>query len=662
MANKTISDLNELTTVSNSDVLLVETNTETFKVTKENLLKEVNTQLNTKSNVKHTHDEYVTESELNNKGYLTSHQDISGLQTKTDFEKIGHKKTNYYLEWIPNEYIETDGTVASYNGWERTAFVTISKGEQILIAESTCNIDYYCCFYDANDSKVSAFAIPVGDSIVNIPNGAVKFRVSKPENETLIIRNQLFDNFYSKCAVLNVRDKKIEITNSEDGLSFQIKIPKDTGISVYHHSLGKYFLEDCVINYVKPEDFRHALSFNVLIDIDTMTLKVVPYYGNGRIYTLAPSEYMLFTLYIERNIVITSLPDSYYKNVVVTSDLTPIKNDIELLKNIQAPVGHLISQSKRSYNNWSTHEFPNTVLNLAICTDVHADKENLSRFIIFTNEYSALLDEKICLGDMVGSKFSDDFNYWGEVEGSENILCVIGNHDTWRNDSNEPITDKTQVYNKFLANNINRWGVVQPSNAEINGYNYYYKDYPESLIRIIFLDDNYYDDNQHNWFVETLNNAREQGYHVLACEHQQPTKNLVSINSNFESLDYDYTQLVVNKRYQDRVDAIDTFISQGGTFVSWLSGDAHYDNFGLYKGTSGNQLSLVFENTSCDDYWGDSKRVRGEKSQDSFNIVSIDTYSKLIKVIRVGNTTDRFLRNKNHLCYNYGTHNLISQS
>ena len=55
MANKTISDLNELTTVSNSDVLLVETNTETSKVTKENLLKEVKEQLNTKSNVGHTH-------------------------------------------------------------------------------------------------------------------------------------------------------------------------------------------------------------------------------------------------------------------------------------------------------------------------------------------------------------------------------------------------------------------------------------------------------------------------------------------------------------------------------------------------------------------------------------------------------------------------------
>lgn len=71
MANKTVSNLNELTTVSNSDVLLVETATETLKVTKGNLLKEVNTQLNTKSNVNHTHDEYVTESELNAKGLAT---------------------------------------------------------------------------------------------------------------------------------------------------------------------------------------------------------------------------------------------------------------------------------------------------------------------------------------------------------------------------------------------------------------------------------------------------------------------------------------------------------------------------------------------------------------------------------------------------------------
>ena len=71
MANKTVSNLNELTTVSNSDVLLVETATETLKVTKGNLLKEVNEQLNAKSNASHTHDEYVTKNELNSKGLAT---------------------------------------------------------------------------------------------------------------------------------------------------------------------------------------------------------------------------------------------------------------------------------------------------------------------------------------------------------------------------------------------------------------------------------------------------------------------------------------------------------------------------------------------------------------------------------------------------------------
>ena len=46
MANKTISELNEATTVYDSEVLLVETSSETKKVTKANLLKEVRNELN----------------------------------------------------------------------------------------------------------------------------------------------------------------------------------------------------------------------------------------------------------------------------------------------------------------------------------------------------------------------------------------------------------------------------------------------------------------------------------------------------------------------------------------------------------------------------------------------------------------------------------------
>lgn len=86
MANKTVSNLNELTTVSNSDVLLVETATETLKVTKGNLLKEVNQQLNAKSDANHTHDEYVTENELNSKGLAT--ETFVTQKTAENTEKI----------------------------------------------------------------------------------------------------------------------------------------------------------------------------------------------------------------------------------------------------------------------------------------------------------------------------------------------------------------------------------------------------------------------------------------------------------------------------------------------------------------------------------------------------------------------------------------------
>lgn len=119
MANKTVSNLKEVTTVSNSDVLLVETSTETLKVTKGNLLKEVNEELNAKSDANHTHDEYVTESELNSKGLATEmfvtnkiaeaqlgndggNMDLSGYAT-TEYVDQEVGKTNAQLSQLANK-------------------------------------------------------------------------------------------------------------------------------------------------------------------------------------------------------------------------------------------------------------------------------------------------------------------------------------------------------------------------------------------------------------------------------------------------------------------------------------------------------------------------------------------------------------------------------
>lgn len=109
MANINISNLAEKTTVNDNDVLLVEDASSTNKVTKANLLKEVNakiptkvsqltndsgyltsipseyiteSELSSKGYLTAVPEEYVTETELSSKGFITEHQDISGKVDK----------------------------------------------------------------------------------------------------------------------------------------------------------------------------------------------------------------------------------------------------------------------------------------------------------------------------------------------------------------------------------------------------------------------------------------------------------------------------------------------------------------------------------------------------------------------------------------------------
>ena len=96
MATINISNLTEKTTVNDNDVLLVEDSSSTNKVTKVNLLKEVNAKIPTKLSqltndsgyLKSVPTEYITETELNSKGYLTEHQDISGKVDKVSGKSL----------------------------------------------------------------------------------------------------------------------------------------------------------------------------------------------------------------------------------------------------------------------------------------------------------------------------------------------------------------------------------------------------------------------------------------------------------------------------------------------------------------------------------------------------------------------------------------------
>ena len=100
------------------------------------------------------------------------------------------------------------------------------------------------------------------------------------------------------------------------------------------------------------------------------------------------------------------------------------------------------------------------------------------------------------------------------------------------------------------------------------------------------------------------------------------------------------------------VDTVQSFIESGGIFLSWLIGHSHVDAIGKVKNT--NQLVIAVDtaqygssavNTDC-------LRVKGDISQDSFNIVSINADTKVVTVTKVGNNIDKYQRVKDSVCIN----------
>ena len=144
MANKTVSNLNELTTVSNNDVLLVETATETLKVTKGNLLKEVNEQLNAKSNASHTHDEYVTENELNSKGLATetfvTNKIAEASLSGGDVDLSGYATVDFVTQEISNKGLSEDSVHFSHLSEELKSMYVTRQTSSLSDAKSTSYI------------------------------------------------------------------------------------------------------------------------------------------------------------------------------------------------------------------------------------------------------------------------------------------------------------------------------------------------------------------------------------------------------------------------------------------------------------------------------------------------------------------------------------------
>ncbi len=290
-----------------------------------------------------------------------------------------------------------------------------------------------------------------------------------------------------------------------------------------------------------------------------------------------------------------------------------------------------------------------------VFTDIHGFGGYLERIGDFHDaNLSTYCKDVICLGDMVHDRFSDDFTFMSNSDFGKTALVTIGNHDCYDGTTVGGVP-RADMYAKFFTN-VSLWGVTQPANASANGYMYYYKDY-DSKIRLIVLDEYYWDSTQLAWFESTLESARTAGLTVIVAQHE----------GNFTELEYaplvnhafgteDRVFIRMTNGYTDRRNAVDAFVSAGGKFVGWINGHTHCEQFGTFEVNGNKQFNMTFSNSGQDIT---SRMKIPNYSQDCFYYLAVDADNSRVYVLTIGQASNKWFKRNLMLAYDYANQEVI---
>ena len=295
-----------------------------------------------------------------------------------------------------------------------------------------------------------------------------------------------------------------------------------------------------------------------------------------------------------------------------------------------------------------------SVLQFLHFSDVHMRLDCWNRVVEYMNYYKDYISFALHTGDYCEGSQERYCDLYGEGITRERLVYnSVGNHDTFSYDSehNLSITGKQKPY-ELLFNHIEDWDV---NFFDLEYSMSYYKDFPESNIRMIVLDPYYDIDEQRRQFVRLLDDAREKGLYVITAMHEKTGHITESFGVTFQTIN-DYLALSGKPRHYEFEDDIVNFVNAGGVHICHFAGHDHHDGFGI---TEQGILNSIVPCATTWNGWSDGKRVEGTKTQDCFNIVSIDPNLKLLKLVRVGDNSDHYLREKRVLCFDFEKRKVI---
>jgi len=349
-------------------------------------------------------------------------------------------------------------------------------------------------------------------------------------------------------------------------------------------------------------------------------------------------------------------PIASFVNAASNQDVVSLNGGLQVLTN------KFKNLSKRRGSNGDSNA-GNKILNLLYFSDLHNGQSSLQRLLGFADTFDTYIDDVVHGGDMVSNLFSDTNPF--AVLGGSKVLTVIGNHDNWLGSSS--MAPQLDVFNKFIKPYYQAWGVTVPSDAETEGYCYWYKDYDESKLRLIGLDCMNWDSTQAAWLSDVLDDAYADGYSVIILNHYCPHTSFKSDRQcTFSTV---YVNGCSNFLNSEAAGIVHSKIEGGLKFVVWLFGHEHKDFFGNIE-TYPEQYALAIDKTSPTSDWTsanpdwerDSIRVSTGRSQDAFDVISVDTTAGILTVMRIGNNTDKFMRQKNYLTFDYVNHKIVGNS
>lgn len=327
--------------------------------------------------------------------------------------------------------------------------------------------------------------------------------------------------------------------------------------------------------------------------------------------------------------------------------------------------------AKKRYYTSSNNSLPKPIV-LAHLSDIHGNWTNVRRFIEFCNNYSSYIDERIQSGDLVTQYYTNSINGYINSTGSEKIINVIGNHDTYESGLAWNAHAGLDAYNKFIAPFVDNWNVIQPTNAATNGYCYFYKDYAANSLRLVFVDAMGWDAAEKTWLTSVLADALSLSYQVLVVTHFAGNNPPAQVNdpaftvqagrwsTSYAAGTNSVTLNYYNTSVYELTDTVQDFMDAGGIFIGYLQGHYHKD-FVAKVARHPNQMIYAIGGSLRDEV-SDYSHQEGTKMQDEFEIVSINTYTKRITLYKVGANIDLNGTVKNSVCIDYENSQIFQES